>query len=141
MSIGPFGGTFTGPCKICGGWTNRVDQPCYCPGGAQQKTEETVIASVPAEPPSPVNVVSLTRERFNRDRNPANHSPRAALEQAIGVFDELPADREITHAIVLFAIKTNDGGCGTRFIQAGSADHHGQMGLIAEAQQLIREAD
>lgn len=127
-------------CFVCGGWSDSYTLPCTCVGGpAPEPTKQEKEAIT--EPPSPVNVVSLTRERFNRDRNPANHSPRAALEQAIGVFDELPSDREITHAIVLFAIKTNDGGCGTRFIQAGSADHHGQMGLIAEAQQLIREAD
>jgi hypothetical protein len=91
--------------------------------------------------PEPTNVVSLSTERFKRDRDPANHNPRAALERAMEVFDELPSDRNITHAIVLFAIRTDDGLCGTRFIQAGTADHHGQMGLIAEAQNLIREAE
>lgn len=89
----------------------------------------------------PENVVSLTRERFKRDTNPNNHASRAALEQALGAMDEMQDGKRVTHCIVLFAIETDDGLCGTRFIQAGSADHHGQMGLIAEAQCLLREAE
>ena len=89
----------------------------------------------------PENVVSLTRERFKRDTNPNNHAPRAALEQALGAMNEMQDGKRVTHCIVLFAIETDDGLCGTRFIQAGSADHHGQMGLIAEAQCLLREAE
>ena len=89
----------------------------------------------------PENVVSLTRERFKRDTNPNNHAPLAALEQALGAMDEMQDGKRVTHCIVLFAIETDDGLCGTRFIQAGSADHHGQMGLIAEAQCLLREAE
>lgn len=132
---------FSGPCKICGGYSGRYDLPCLCPGGPQQETEETVIASAPAEPPPPANIVSMSAERFKRDTNPANHSPRAALERALQAFDEMPSDKNVTHAIVLFAIQTADGLCGTRFIQAGSADHHSQMGLIAEVQCLLREAE
>lgn len=141
MGIGPFGGTFTGPCKICGGSSNSFTNPCYCLAGPSQETEETVIMQALAEPPPPANVVSMSTERFKRDTNPNNHSPRTALERALESFDELPSDREYTHAIVLFAIKTADGACGTKFIQAGPLDHHGQMGLIAEAQCMLREAE
>lgn len=113
------------------------NRPCACSVKA-----EFVPAPEPVlEPSQPENVVSLTRERFKRDTNPNNHAPRAALEQALGAMDEMQDGKRVTHCIVLFAIETDDGLCGTRFIQAGSADHHGQMGLIAEAQCLLREAE
>lgn len=97
---------------------------------------ETMQVAGPAE-----NVVSLSAERFKRDTNPQNHSPRAALERAIEFFDSMPSNRNATHAIVIFATKTEEGYSGTRFIQAGALDYHGQMGLVAEAQCLMREAE
>ena len=124
-------------CWKCGGWSNNFLNPCTCSGGptAEPTQEEKKIIAPPE------NVVSLTRERFKRDTNPNNHAPRAALEQALGAMNEMQDGKRVTHCIVLFAIETDDGLCGTRFIQAGSADHHGQMGLIAEAQCLLREAE
>lgn len=113
-------------------------RPCAC--SVKLEFTSKPLPALPT-PEESENVVSLTRERFKRDTNPNNHAPRAALEQALGAMDEMQDGKRVTHCIVLFAIETDDGLCGTRFIQAGSADHHGQMGLIAEAQCLLREAE
>lgn len=125
-------------------------RPCVCDGvkpllplptPEEQPSLDRRLAEAVSMISPPENVVSLTRERFKRDTNPNNHASRAALEQALGAMDEMQDGKRVTHCIVLFAIETDDGLCGTRFIQAGSADHHGQMGLIAEAQCLLREAE
>lgn len=119
--------------------------PCECAVTIAFKPSEPLPPIIEVEQKAyfarPANVVSMSTERFKRDTNPANHSPRIALERALESFDELPSDWEYTHVIVLFAIKTADGACGTKFIQAGPLDHHGQMGLIAEAQCMLREAE
>lgn len=126
---------FKGPCKICGGWSNRFDNPCFCPAGPQQETEETVIASAMSSP-----VASLAVARFDKVPDPASHSPRAALEKALQDLDGRDEDKRVVHCIVLFGRTTEGNSSATGFFQAGTYAHHAQMGLLEEGKMMIRES-
>lgn len=127
--------SFTGPCKICGGWTTRFDNPCFCPGGPAQETEDTVAAMHGASP-----VASLAIARFDKVPDPASHSPRAALEKALQDLDGRDDDKRVEHCIVLFGRTTEGNSSATGFFQAGSYAHHAQAGLLEEAKLMIRES-
>jgi hypothetical protein len=84
------------------------------------------------------NVTSFASARFYKRQDPAIHNPRSALEVATEWFDQNPEPPN--HCIVIFGRDTADGGSGTRFFQAGTYRHHGQMGVMLEGMNMIRES-
>lgn len=84
------------------------------------------------------NVTDLQTARFARVPDPAAHETVVALRAAIEWIESL--DEKPTHIIISIGRSEPDGGAGTRFFQAGSYNHHGQMGLCLETMQMIRES-
>lgn len=128
-----------GTCTECGGThktyiaANMEWQDCpYC-----DERGNTILRA------KPVPVASLAVAKFDKDTNPKNHSPRAALEKALLAYDEAPDDKKPDHIIVCVGWDYPDKEkhlSGTTFYQAGKYAHHGQMGLMFEAQHMIRES-
>lgn len=89
---------------------------------------------------APAPIASLGVRRFYKAEKPAQIDPRTALEAAMEWIDG--DGKGATHIIVLVGRDMPDApGCaGTRFFQAGSYNHHGQMGLCLEGMHMIRDS-
>jgi hypothetical protein len=128
-----------GTCTECGGthkiYVERDMEWRDCPYCDEQGN--TILRFDKALAP----VASLAVAKFDKDTNPKNHSPRAALEKALLAYDEAPDGEKPDHIIVCVGWNYAEKNLsGTTYYQAGKYAHHGQMGLMFEAQHMIRES-
>lgn len=94
-------------------------------------------------PPKYTPVSNLDAARFNKAESPDQLNPRTALVAALEWYDEeIRAGRSIAHVIVLTGRDSpaHVGASGTRYFQAGTYRHHGQMGLCLEGTHMIRDS-
>lgn len=69
--------------------------------------------------------------------DPAEFDPVTALDAAREWIEQ--CEEKPHHVIVLTGRVLKDGGCGTRFFQAGQYKYHAQIGLVHEGAQMIRD--
>lgn len=84
------------------------------------------------------NVTPLGAARFGRQTIPERTNIEDALLAALEWYRS--AENKSDHVMILFGRTIEGGGSGTKFLQAGSYPHHGQMGLCLEAMHMIRES-
>lgn len=81
--------------------------------------------------------IDLAARRFHQGSDkPRDTSINDMLAAASEHIRETP---EVEHVIVIIG-RTIDGASGTKFFQAGSYTHHGQMGLMLEGMHMVRES-
>lgn len=74
----------------------------------------------------------ISRRRWDRIADPAEHKPETALAAAAEHIAEHGAD----HVLIIIAKELPDG-CGHRYMSAGNLDHFGQVGLLSATQALM----
>lgn len=83
------------------------------------------------------SVVNLAARRFEKNTDASEHNPRDALYAAL----EWHSDPETAadHIIVCLGRTPENGGSATKWFQAGKYEYHGQVGLLFETMNMIRD--
>ena len=77
-------------------------------------------------------VVDFTARRWNTVDNSTNFKPLDALREAIRMIES--GEYEADQVVVCFGRRTDDGGSGQTFAQAGSYTFHEALGLVTAVQ-------
>lgn len=81
-------------------------------------------------------IISFGANRFRK----SEEVDKTRIEDAIEAAKEFLQESGGDHIIICCGRTTDDGISGTKFFQAGSFSYHGQMGLLYEVQNMIRDS-
>jgi hypothetical protein len=79
--------------------------------------------------------IDLADVRWRRDSKPNSHEPTEALRAALR--DIQSGEIDPLHLIVVIGAETDNGKTRTAYYQAGSYNHHGQLGLLDAASKMM----
>lgn len=79
--------------------------------------------------------VNLDTARWRAKRSPNDHKPVEALRAALHAIESGEVDP--LHIVVCIAGGSEEGGVKTSYYQAGTYNHHGQLGLLAATSDLM----
>lgn len=135
----------TKSCDLCGGQMNLEDHAIRhapeCPNhpdAIECPNHPDAIDDTPEPPAVASNVASFALARADKGTKPREHRPEDALDLARAWIAECPTPPD--HIIVFMGRTNSDNSSGTKYFQTGTFSAHGQVGLIIEGMEMLRNS-
>lgn len=86
------------------------------------------------------NVASFALARADKGSKPREHRPEDALDLARAWIEQCGPEDVPQHIIVFLGRTNSDNSSGTKYFQTGSFSSHGQVGLVIEGLDMLRDS-